>query len=151
MKKEGWHCQCIRCREIKNLKKQTSLFLFRTDYPASNGKEIFLSFEDKERKNLYSLLRLRAPSAAVLPVLKNAALVRELHTYGQAVNVSEKDSAVQHTGLGKKLLKEAERISQKELRVKKIAVISGIGARDYYRKQGYKLQQGYMVKNLCPR
>jgi len=148
MEKEGWQCQCIRCREIKNLKKQNPLFLFRTDYSASKGKEIFLSFEDKNRKNIYSLLRLRAPSTAIFPVLKNSVIVRELHTYGQAVNISERDSSVQHKGLGRKLLKEAENIAQKEFRAKKVAVISGIGAREYYKKQGYKLKQGYMVKQL---
>ncbi|MDD5696768.1 MAG: tRNA uridine(34) 5-carboxymethylaminomethyl modification radical SAM/GNAT enzyme Elp3, partial [Candidatus Pacebacteria bacterium] len=136
-------CRCIRCREIKNLKKEKRLFLFRKDYKASQGKEIFLSFEDEKRKNLYSLLRLRIPSSTIA---KSSAIVRELHTYGQAVDVSKKDSSVQHKGLGKKLLKEAERISKKEF--KKLAVISGVGVRDYYRKLGYRLEQGYMTKKL---
>jgi len=146
MKKEGWQCRCIRCREIKNLKKEKRLYLFREDYKASQGKEIFLSFEDKQRKNIYSLLRLRFPSSTILPVLKDSAVVRELHTFGQAVDVSKKDSSVQHKGLGKKLLKKAERISKKEF--KKLAVISGVGVRDYYKKLGYKLEQGYMVKKI---
>jgi len=144
MKKEGWQCRCIRCREIKNLKKGKNIRLVRRKYDASKGKEIFLSFEDKQ--NLYSLLRLRFPSSTILPVLKDSAVVRELHTFGQAVDVSKKDSSVQHKGLGKKLLKEAEKISRKKF--KKLAVISGVGVRDYYKKLGYKLEQGYMVKKL---
>lgn len=146
MKKEGWQCQCIRCREIKNLEKEKELYLFREDYEASRGKEIFLSFEDKQRKNIYSLLRLRFPSSTILPVLKDCAIVRELHTFGQAVHISKKDSSIQHKGLGKKLLKEAEKISKKEF--KKLAVISGVGVRDYYRKLGYELKEGYMVKKI---
>jgi elongator complex protein 3 len=142
---EKKHCRCIRCREIKNLKKEKCLFLFRKDYKASKGKEIFLSFEDEKRKNLYSLLRLRIPSLAAA---KGSAIVRELHTYGQAVDVSKKDSSVQHKGLGKKLLKEAEKVSKKEFKINKLVVISGVGVRDYYRKLGYRLEQGYMAKKL---
>ena len=51
-------------------------------------------------------------------------------------------------GLGRKLLKEAEKISKEKFSAKKILVISGIGARDYYRKFGYKLEGAYMVKKL---
>ena len=64
---EGWQCKCIRCREVRNNnippnKRGWGVKLFRQDYDASDGKEIFLSFEDRERKNLYSLLRLRINS-----------------------------------------------------------------------------------------
>ncbi len=149
MQKENWHCECIRCREIQaNNKKPVRLF--REDYEASEGKEILLTFEDSDRKKLYSLLRLRIPF--FLPTIKNVlnkcAIVRELHTYGQAVEISEKNKNVQHKGLGKKLLAEAEKIAKKEFGFKKIAIISGIGVRDYYKKLGYKLKEDYMVKKL---
>lgn len=134
MKKEKIECKCIRCREIKNLKKEKELKLFKEEYNASNGKEIFLSFEDKNRKYLYSMLRMR--------LLKNKTLIRELHTYGPAEKIQEKGS-VQHKGLGKKLLKEAEKISKN-----KIYVISGVGVREYYKKQGYILEDYYMIKNV---
>ncbi|MDD3292535.1 MAG: tRNA uridine(34) 5-carboxymethylaminomethyl modification radical SAM/GNAT enzyme Elp3 [Candidatus Pacebacteria bacterium] len=146
MAQENWQCQCIRCREIKDLKQNKKLYLFRENYKASKGNEIFLSFEDKERKNIYSLLRLRINSKNVIPVLKNSTVVRELHTYGQAVLL--KDSSVQHKGLGKKLLKEAEKITKEEYNINKISVISGVGVRKYYKKLGYKLKEGYMIKNL---
>ena len=151
MKKEKWQCQCIRCREIKDLKSTEKIYLMREDYNASNGKEIFLSFEDKNRKNLYALLRLRINSnnEDVLPVLKDTGIIRELHVYGVAASISKQNSSVQHKGLGQQLVKEAERIIEKEYKLKKAAIISGVGVRNYYKeKLGYKLKDGYMVKNL---
>ena len=152
MKREGVTCRCIRCREIKDEKTHGRLTLRRTDYPASGGREIFLSFNDTHDK-LVALLRLRisSPEAHPLfPVLKNAALIREVHTYGEVaplLGVSEKGKK-QHKGLGKKLLKEAEKISKKEFGMKKIAVISGVGVQGYYGKNGYTLRDTYMVKAL---
>lgn len=155
-KERNWHCRCIRCREVKNEKpKVKSLKLIRRNYKASGGKEIFLSFEDVKTDKLYALLRLRitSPQKHFIPALNNAAIIRELHTYGQTVPIAKKPNppaggVVQHTGLGKRLIAEAEGIAKKEFDVKKIAVISGVGVRDYYRKLGYKLKDGYMVKNL---
>lgn len=154
MEKEGWHCKCIRCREVKKeYDTKEKPHLFRQDYEASKGKEIFLSFENKNRTKLFSLLRLRVPTQnVIIPILRGAAIIRELHTYGQAVPFKVKSkmlkvkSEVQHTGLGKKLIKEAEKIARKEAASRRIAVISGIGARDYYRKLGYRLKDTYMVK-----
>jgi elongator complex protein 3 len=155
-KKEGWKCKCIRCREVReNYNPKERLFLFGQDYKASGGKEIFLSFEDKNREKLYSLLRLRIPSQIFsknrhfIPVLQNAAIIREVHTYGQLVPIFTKQKvAAQHKGLGKKLIKEAEKITRNEFGLQKIAVISGIGVRNYYCKLGYKLKDEYMVKEL---
>jgi elongator complex protein 3 len=148
-KRDGWRCKCIRCREVKEkYDPKEKLYLFRMDYEASGGKEIFLSFENKDRTRLFSLLRLRIPGQTVLPILKNTAIVRELHTYGQLVPIAGKEKAPQHKGLGKKLMKEAEKIVKKEFAFKKIAVISGVGVRGYYRKLGYRFKQTYMVKLL---
>ena len=94
----------------------------------------------KNRK-LYSLLRLRIAS-------QNRAIIREIHTYGQLVPIAQKKLAPQHRGLGKKLIKEAEKIAKKEFNLNEIAVISAIGAREYFRKLGYRLKDTYMVKNL---
>jgi elongator complex protein 3 len=139
MQKENWHCECIRCREVRTNKKETPC-LFYEEYEASDGKEIFLSFENKTQKQLYSMLRLRLPKTEI-------ALIRELHTYGQATEISEKGEGAQHKGLGKKLIIEAEKIAKKQ-DYKKIAVISGVGVRDYYRKLGYSLKDNYMIKAL---
>ena len=125
------------------------MILFREDYPASDGKEIFLSFENKNRTQLYSLLRLRIPNPEneFLPELKNSAIIREIHTYGQLTQIGKKGLASQHKGLGKTLMKEAERIA-KGFGLRKMTVISGVGVRGYYRKQGYKLKNSYMIKQL---
>ncbi|MCK9393749.1 GNAT family N-acetyltransferase, partial [bacterium] len=157
MKKEKWQCNCIRCREAKSIESQETIKIFRRDYNASDGKEIFLSFEDEDNEHIFSLLRLRIPSQFfagkdkknILAVLKDCAIIRELHTYGQAAGISKNNSRTQHKGLGKRLIKEAEKITKEEFKIKKIAVISGVGVRGYYRdKLGYKLRNGYMIKTL---
>jgi elongator complex protein 3 len=127
----------------------------RLDYPASLGREIFLSYED-ESGTLFGLLRLRiqgGPAGGFAPAsCGRAALVRELHVYGPEVPVGEQvTGAVQHKGLGKALLLEAERISWEEFRMPWLHVLSGIGARQYYRlESGYELKGCYMVKKLSP-
>jgi elongator complex protein 3 len=135
------HCQCIRCREVKGgyiIKER--IVLNRIDYAASGGKEIFLQYVSPERKKLFALLRLRITS-------KNTAIIREVHTYGKVTKIDQKDKkSPQHIGLGKKLIKEAERIVKKEFGIKEISIISGIGVRNYYRKLGYRLKSTYMVK-----
>jgi len=84
-----------------------------------------------------------------IPELKGAALVRELHTYGQLVPVNgrSRKSKIQHAGFGKRLMKIAEELTKKQ-GLNKIAVIAGIGVRPYYRKLGYRLKGTYMVKYL---
>lgn len=151
---ENWQCKCIRCREAKTNKVAANekIKLFRQDYEASNGKEIFLSFEDSNRQHLYSLLRLRInhnKQKHFIPVLDNSAIIREIHTYGKLAPLkTENEKQTQHTGLGKKLIKEAEKITLQEFGLGKIAVISGVGVRGYYRKLDYKLKDNYMIKRL---
>jgi len=141
------NCKCIRCREIKNLSCK-KISLKKVEYKSSNGKEIFLSFEDIKKDKLLAFLRLRITNSWSIPVLKDCAIIREMHTYGQAVKISKKiKAAQQHKSLGKRLIKQAEKIS-KDLKYKKIAVIAGIGVREYYRKLGYRLKHEYMIKNL---
>ena len=144
MKTKGLFCHCIRCREVRENKQKEKIYLFRDDYDASEGKEIFLSFENKKRNKLYALLRLRLNTDKI-----NTAIIRDLHTYGQMAELKKSDSkqTIQHQGLGKRLIKEAEKISLK-YGIKKIAVISGIGVRNYYQKLGYNLKDTYMVKSL---
>ncbi|MBI5401620.1 tRNA uridine(34) 5-carboxymethylaminomethyl modification radical SAM/GNAT enzyme Elp3, partial [Candidatus Wolfebacteria bacterium] len=79
---------------------------------------------------------------------RGAALIRELHTYGKLTPLGKKGKAAQHKNFGKKLVKLAEKIAAKEYSFKKIAAISGVGARNYWRKSGYKLKDTYMVKKI---
>ncbi len=144
-------CRCIRCRQATTAPMDwDDVELFRFDYEASDGQEIFLSFESKDREILYAFLRLRKIEEGLVKEWTDAgAVIREIHAYGPLVPLHKRDTlAVQHFGLGKKLLREAERIAKEEWRVKKIAVIAGIGAREYFEKKGYKLQRTYMVNTL---
>jgi elongator complex protein 3 len=150
MKKRNIKCRCIRCREIRNSKLEIrNSKLLRRDYNASDGKEIFLSFEDTKNDKILAFLRLRIPSQWTLPEIKDCAIIRELHTYGQTLALSQKTkNAQQHKSLGRKLMNEAERIIRTETDYKKVAVIAGIGVREYYKKLGYKLKGTYMIKDL---
>lgn len=156
MEKRKIKCKCIRCREVRErYNPKDKFYLFREDYFASGGKEIFLSYETKNREKLFSFLRLRVPSTFFekkkhfIKVLDGAGIVRELHTYGKSLPLKMRNSlSPQHKGLGKKLLLLAEKILKKEFGLKKIAVISGVGVREYYRKLGYTLQGEYMIKKL---
>ncbi len=158
---EGGTCRCIRCREIGHTQHrignesamERSLVITRDEYQASGGVEIFLSYEDSSRSILAGFLRLRIPSrqANRRELRKPTALVRELHVYGSAVPVgASTESAIQHRGLGSSLLVEAECIASREFGVKQIAIISGVGVRDYYRARGYGRPDHtpYMLKQL---
>ena len=150
MKIAGKLCQCIRCREVGHQMnmKPGGIKLKRTEYEASGGKEIFLSFEDDMNKILIAYLRLRIPEKPFIKELEGCALVRELHVYGSEVPIGERDADKwQHKGYGKLLLKEAESMSRK-LGLRKIAVTSGVGVRSYYKKLGYKLIGSYMIKSV---
>ena len=122
----------------KNLNLNTKLKI--TKYKASNGNEYFLEIVNK-KDILFGLLRLR--------ISNKIAMVRELHIYGQALNLGEVGKESQHRGLGKMLMHKAEEITKKN-KCKEIKVISGIGVRKYYKKLGYKLDKEgiYMVKFL---
>jgi len=156
MKKDGDACHCIRCREVKNnFIVEEKSHIFREDYNASGGREIFLSLENEDRSKLYSLLRLRIPESVIdhqksdISILTNAGLIRELHTYGPTLRIGQKSSnAAQHRGFGKRLILEAENIIRDEFVTSKVAIIAGVGARKYFRKLGYNLRSTYMIKDL---
>ncbi len=133
----------IRYREIgfalrEEINVDTNLKLKVTKYKASDGDEYFLEIVNKN-DILFGLLRLR--------IFKGTAIIRELHVYGQALKLGEKGKLGQHTGLGKWLMDEAEKIVVKN-KIRKLSVISGIGVREYYRKLGYELSGSYMVKRI---
>jgi elongator complex protein 3 len=150
MKETGLSCKCIRCREIKGIIHQNTR-LFIEEYEASGEKEFFLSIESSDRKNIISMLRLRLnnnDNTQPISVLKNAALIREIHTYGPQIRIGKNEAAAsQHKGFGKQLIKVAEEIAQKN-GYNKMAVIAGVGVREYFRKLGYELKDTYMVKEL---
>ncbi|XP_008287779.1 elongator complex protein 3 [Stegastes partitus] len=156
MKDMGTECRDVRTREvgiqeIHHKVRPYQVELVRRDYVANGGWETFLSYEDPEQDILIGLLRLRRCSPqSFRPELKGGvSIVRELHVYGSVVPVSSRDpSKFQHQGFGMMLMEEAERIARDEHGSGKLAVISGVGTRNYYRKMGYELEGPYMVKDL---
>jgi ELP3 family radical SAM enzyme/protein acetyltransferase len=155
MKKNGWKCRCIRCREIGgriiDSKEIIEVVLKTVKYRGSEGDEYFISFETTS-DYLIGFIRLRINTGdttnTILPILKDSALIRELHVYSSlsCVGSSSTDS-MQHKGYGKKLVEEAEKIAMRNGKFK-MAIISGTGVRNYYRRLGYKLQETYMIKHL---
>ena len=156
MKDFGTECRDVRTREvgiqeIHNKVRPYEVELVRRDYWANGGWETFLSYEDPEQDILVGLLRLRQCSDEVFrPELTGGvSVVRELHVYGSVVPVAARDpNKFQHQGFGTLLMEEAERIAREEHGAVKIAVISGVGTRDYYRKLGYELDGPYMSKPI---
>jgi len=141
MNELGRHCSCTRCREyghrLKSGFEMGQPYLTRLNYETYGGKEIFLSYED-ENETLFGLLRLRINS--------RLALVRELHVFGPELPLGERqDQAAQHKSSGEKLLREAERITYEEFHIRSLHVLSGVGARDYFRNFGYHQEGAYMV------
>jgi elongator complex protein 3 len=151
MKQRGIECKCIRCREYGHRAQEGRQTgeprLVRIDYGAAGGNEIFLSFED-ENETLFGLLRMRIQPK--IETSENSALIRELHVYGPEVPLAEQNrEAAQHKGLGKALLREAERIAAEEFGAPQMTILSGVGAREYYRTEfGYQSRGDYMVRDL---
>lgn len=150
MNDHGWTCDCIRCREVgMNDAEPESVELNVMSYEAAGGVEKFISFEDPENDLLIGFCRLRFPGGTARRELENAALVRELHVYGNELGVGVADDAEwQHKGYGRRLMEQAEDLAS-EAGFEKVSVISGIGAREYYKKKlGYHQDGPYVSKRL---
>src|SRR5919109_109943 len=128
MKRRGTRCECVRCREVRG--KPVNPELLRLDdlvYRAGAAEEHFVSYVTPDDK-LAGFLRLSLPGEnspqTGMADLDGAALIREVHVYGQSLPVgAEKQGAAQHAGLGTRLLKRAESIA-KANGFKRLAVIS---------------------------
>jgi elongator complex protein 3 len=169
MQDRGAVCRCIRCREARDKQfKIKDLKLVIKEYSASGGKEYFISYESKDKKTLFGFCRLRLSNvitsdgeviskkdchaSIAIGARNDVALIRELHVYGELVPVgnpsaSLRTSKIQHIGLGKKLMLEAEKIARQQ-GCTTVSVIAGVGVRDYYRHLGYKLKNTYMIKKF---
>jgi len=151
MRLNNWGCQCIRCREIKgNSASLDNIKLNIEKYRASEGDEYHISFDtDCDKNYLVGFLRLRlnnVSNSLVLPCIKGCALIRELHVYSNLSNVGDNiEGSLQHKGFGRQLVAKAEELAITN-GYKKIAIISGTGVREYYKKLGYNLIDTYMIK-----
>ncbi|MEN6555455.1 MAG: tRNA uridine(34) 5-carboxymethylaminomethyl modification radical SAM/GNAT enzyme Elp3 [Anaerolineaceae bacterium] len=151
LERRGTPCACIRCREVR--RGQVDVGALRLNdlvYGTASTEEHFLSFDTREDK-LAGFLRLSLPletNALRLADLEGAAIIREVHVYGQSIEVGAGlPGAAQHVGLGSRLLLEAERISR-EGGYANLAVISAVGTRRYYAARGFEPRELYMVKPL---
>ncbi len=152
LKRRGTRCECVRCREVRGRTvAEEKLSLQDMVYQAGAAEEHFLSFVTPEDR-LAGFLRLSLPGKGS-PVtgiadLDGAALIREVHVYGQSVEVGDsKDGAAQHIGLGTRLLARAEEIA-KEHGFKSLVVISAVGTREYYAARGFGMGELYMIKAI---
>ncbi len=149
MKRRGLQCHCIRCREVRNEKLQDEeLHLGVTTYLTDATTEHFLSYVTP-RGRLAGFLRLSLPSphvprAQVLEELWGSAVIREVHVYGPALELgTSSEGEAQHTGVGTRLIERAVGFAR-EAGFKRLAVISAIGTREYYRRHGFALGELYM-------
>jgi elongator complex protein 3 len=157
MEKRGTHCDCIRCNEVSSQKiDSVTLRLEDFVYHPHVAEEHFLHYRTPDNK-IAGYLRLSLPKdqdqihpSADLAFndLKGAALIREIHIYGQSLAVgAEKDGAAQHIGLGTQLIEEASRIAQMN-GYQNLAVIAAIGTRQYYEARGFERGELYMVRHF---
>ncbi|MFO3797653.1 MAG: GNAT family N-acetyltransferase, partial [Anaerolineales bacterium] len=152
MERRGTRCRCIRCREIREQPIHPQALELRDfTYLAGEAEEHFLSFVTAEDR-LAGFLRLSLPQATApdlgLADLKGAALIREVHVYGQSLPVgAERPGAAQHAGLGTRLLQEAEQLARQK-GYTRLAVIAAIGTRRYYLLRGFQRGELYLIKEL---
>ncbi len=176
MKKRGTKCECLRCREVRGkkidiekLKLDDLVYLAspysslppkgegikfsnpRGDVEENTAEEHFISFVTPDDK-VAGFLRLSLPTENApetdIADLDGAAIIREVHVYGQSLEVgAEKHGSAQHAGLGTRLLEEAEQVALKG-GFARIAVIAAVGTREYYLGRGFKRGTLYLVKEL---
>ncbi len=152
LKRRGTRCECVRCREVRGKSiKAESLRLDDLVYRAGAAEEHFISYITPDDK-LAGFVRLSLPKKNPPPTgisdLDDAALIREVHVYGQSLPVgAEKEGAAQHAGLGTRLLEQAESIA-KANGFRRMAVISAVGARGYYLERGFERGELYLTKEL---
>ncbi|MFQ6064137.1 MAG: tRNA uridine(34) 5-carboxymethylaminomethyl modification radical SAM/GNAT enzyme Elp3 [Candidatus Bathyarchaeia archaeon] len=159
LREQGLRCRCIRCREVGHrwLKDKVKpnpedVEILTAKGAASEGEDIFISVEDTAKDILIGYLRLRIPSekayrSEISP--ETTSIVRELHVYGPLVPVGKHlAKAWQHQGHGEVLLSKAEQLSFEEYDRRKIVVISGLGAKQYYKRLGYDYDGPYLSKVL---
>jgi len=141
----------IRGREIRHSNvTMDQVHLDEQVYDSSWGDEMFLQYITEDRQ-IAGFLRLSLPprdQAALTDELADAAMIREVHVYGQAVDIGETSTGrAQHAGLGTRLIERAVEIA-KERGYSRLAVISAVGTRGYYRKRGFVDGQLYQLREI---
>lgn len=149
---KGITCNCIRCREIGRKGWSGKSEIIVIEYHGSGGKEFFIAAEDPVNDAIIGFCRMRFPLQQLRSeITQTTAIIRELHVYATAVaigNEPDEKSKLQHRGFGKRLMAAAEEIA-KNSGIDKMLVISGVGAKEYYKKLGYGYDGPYMGKSLA--
>ena len=157
LRRRGERCECVRCREVRG--KQLAIEKLHLEdlvYPAGGAEEHFISWvtpnDGEHGSRLAGFLRLSLPMTESpdtgIADLVGAAIIREVHVYGQSLRVGqEQDGAAQHTGLGTKLLQKADEIAVSH-GFQRLAVISAVGTRQYYLDRGFDRGRYYLIKTL---
>jgi elongator complex protein 3 len=152
MERRGTRCQCVRCREVRGQQiNPAALRLEELVYQADGAEEHFLSFATPD-DHLAGFLRLSLPGSQSpttgLADLEQAAIIREVHVYGQSLKIgSEQQGAAQHAGLGTALIEKATAIAR-EQGYSRLAVIAAVGTRRYYQSRGFRRGELYHFKAL---
>ena len=139
----------IRSREIRH--KEVSFEDLHLDIVAYDGgcaDELFLQYITDDN-DIAGFLRLSLPKTApITDELENSAMIREIHVYGQSLKIGKAmEGKAQHLGLGKRLIEKAVEIAR-EADYQKLAVISSVGTRNYYRKRGFYDGHLYQFRDL---
>ena len=152
LRRRGTQCQCIRCREVRSQSVALGK-LVPEDlvYRVGGTEEHFLSFNTSNDR-LAGFLRLSLPGgdsvSSGLTDLEGAAIIREVHVYGQSLPFgAENTGAAQHIGLGTRLIEWAEQLARAGS-YRRLAVISAVGTRRYYLQRGFQRGDSYLVKDL---
>ncbi len=149
LKQRGLRSLDIRGREIRGRAvSPDDLSLDELRYATGVGDEVFLQVITADRR-IAAFLRLSLPQAdSIVPELAGAAVIREVHVYGQAVAIGEaEDGKAQHSGLGTRLIERAAEIASAH-GYARLAVIAAVGTREYYRKRGFSDGALYQVRLL---
>ncbi|WP_418316131.1 elongator complex protein 3 [Senegalimassilia anaerobia] len=146
--------QEIRSREIAfGAAANDELSLSEVAYETTNTHEVFLQWVTPDNR-IAGFLRLSMPNADYvnahatdLPINAGEAMVREVHVYGRVAGLHQGGENAQHRGLGRMLIERACNIAR-ENGYTAINVISAIGTRGYYRKQGFTDNGLYQQRSL---
>ncbi|GIK30146.1 MAG: tRNA uridine(34) 5-carboxymethylaminomethyl modification radical SAM/GNAT enzyme Elp3 [Anaerolineae bacterium] len=148
---QGLRSPDIRAREVRfNAVQSDDLTLDELTYPTQAGEERFLQFitPGREIAGFLRLALLDRSLPPLTPELAEAAIVREVHVYGQALGIGETaEGRAQHSGLGTALLERAAEVAR-AAGYSRLAVISAVGTRAYYRKRGFSDAGLYQVREL---
>jgi elongator complex protein 3 len=139
----------IRAREVRFASiDPAELRLDEQIYPTVVGEERFLQYITADRQ-IAGFLRLLLPTTApLIEELADAAIIREVHVYGQALDLGESSGGrAQHAGLGTRLIERAVEIARAQ-GCRRLAVISAVGTRGYYRNRGFDDGELYQVRAL---